>query len=128
MNRPTDIKIFEGEIADYYFDDGILVSLSKNPKRTVENITANIGLVKSITGNKKVPLLIYLCNSPIPDKETQKLSAQMLPEAYKAMAMVSKPGLASFIIKLLFKFKPSPIPMKNFTNDNQAKNWLKQYL
>lgn len=128
MNRPTDIKIFEGEIADYYFDDGILVSLSKNPKRTVENITANIKLVKSITGNKKVPLLIYLCNSSIPDKETQKFSAQMLPEAYKAMAMVSKPGLASFIIKLLFKFKPSPIPMKNFTDDIQAKNWLKQYL
>jgi len=29
---------------------------------------------------------------------------------------------------LLFKFKAPPIPMKNFTNDNEAKAWLNQYL
>jgi hypothetical protein len=46
MTRPTDKQIFEGVIATYYFDDGILVSLSKNPKRTVENISGNVVLVK----------------------------------------------------------------------------------
>ena len=44
------------------------------------------------------------------------------------MAMVSKPNLAKFIMNLLFKFKEPPIPMKAFTDDNQAKEWLKQYL
>jgi hypothetical protein len=128
MNRPTDRTIFEGEIADYYMDNGILISLSKSPKRTIQNISSNIELVKSITGNKAVPLLIYLCNSPVPDRETQKFSTQKLPEVYKAMAMVSKSGLAAFIMKLLFKFKKPPIPMKNFTDDIEAKEWLKQYL
>ncbi|MCU7550701.1 STAS/SEC14 domain-containing protein [Chitinophagaceae bacterium LB-8] len=128
MAPPKDRQIFEGEIATYWFDDGILVSLSKSPKRTVANITDNIALVKRITSNQTVPLLIYLANSPVPDKETRKFSTEQLPNVYKAMAMVSKPGLAQLIMNILFKFKPPPIPMKSFTNDKDAKEWLMQYL
>jgi hypothetical protein len=102
--------------------------LSKSPRRTVENITNNIALVKKITNNKKVPLLIYLSSSPIPDKETRKFVAEQLPNVYAVMAMVSKPGLAKFIMNFLFKLKRSSIPMKNFTDDKEAKQWLKQYL
>ncbi|HKO79483.1 MAG TPA: hypothetical protein VJU78_03770 [Chitinophagaceae bacterium] len=128
ISKPTDRQIFEGEIADYWFDNGILVSLSKNPRRTVANITNNIALVKNITGNKRVPLLIYLSNSPVPDKETRQFAAQQLPVIYSAMAMVSKPGLSKFIMYLLFSLKKPPIPMKSFTGDSEAKEWLKQYL
>jgi hypothetical protein len=128
MTKPTDRETFEGDIATYWFDDGILVSLSKSPKRTVENIKANVELVKQITNNRPVPLLIYLSNSPVPDKDARKYSAEQLPLIYSAMAMVSKPGLAKFIMNLLFTFKKPPIPMKSFTNDVEAKSWLKQYL
>ena len=128
MKQPTDRQIFEGEIATYWFDDGILVSLSKSPQRTVENITNNVALVKSITNNKRVPLLIYLSNSPVPDKETRKFAAEQLPVIYSAMAMVSKPGLAKFIMNILFMLKPPPIPMKSFTDDKTAKEWLRNYL
>ena len=117
----------KGEIADYWFEDGILVSLSKSTLRTVESISRNVALVKQITGNKPVPLLIYLANSPIPDKETRKFSTEQLPVIYKAMAMVSKPGLSKFIMNILFALKPPPIPMKSFTDDKEAKEWLKQY-
>ena len=126
---PTDRKIFEGEIATYWIDDdGVLVSLSKSPRRTVENIRGNIQLVNRITNNRKLPLLIYLSPSPIPDKETRKFVNEQLPHLYKAMAMVSKPGLASFIMNFLFRFKPPPIPMKNFTDDKEAKLWLTQFV
>ena len=105
-----------------------MVSLSKSPKRTVANITENIALVKRIANNKKNPLLIYLSKSPIPDKETREFVTKQLPNVYAAMAMVSKPGLTKFIMNFLFKLKPPPIPMKNFTDDKEAKEWLKQYL
>jgi hypothetical protein len=127
MTIPTDRPVYEGEIATYWFDEGILVSLSKSPRRTVANITANVKLVKEITHNKRMPLLIYLCDSPVPDKETRRFSTTQLPEIYSAMAMVSKPGLAQFIMKILFTLKLPPIPMKSFTDDLQAKEWLKQY-
>src|SRR5687767_3257501 len=129
MNAPENIKLIEGEIADYHYgEDGILYSYSKSITRTVENISRNIELVKQITDNKKVPLLIYLSNSPVPDKETRKFSAEQLPNIYTAMAMVSKPGLSKFIMNILFALKSPPIPMKSFTDDREAKQWLQQFL
>ena len=124
---PTDREVFEGEIATYWFEDGVLVSRSKPVLRTVANISGNVALVKEITGGKRVPLLIYLTKSPVPNKETREFSTTQLPLIYSAMAMVSKPGLSSLIMKLLFRLKPPPIPMKSFTDDRAAKEWLQQY-
>lgn len=128
IDIPTDRPIWEGEMATYWFEDGILVSLSKSPRRTVANISGNVALVKQITNNRPYPLLIYLADSPVPDKETRKFSAEQLPVVYKAMAMVAKPGLAKFIMNILFRLKPPPIPMKSFTDDTEAKGWLRQYV
>jgi len=129
MGNDSDNQLIEGEIADYLLtDDGILISYSKSVLRTVENISANVALVKKITNNKKVPLLIYLKNSPVPDKETRKFSTEQLPQIYTAMAMVSKPGLAQLIMKILFKFQTPPIPIKSFTDDEKAREWLKKFL
>ena len=128
MTIPENKEIFEGTIATYWFDDGILVSLSKNLQRTVENIKGNVAFVKRITHNQKVPLLIYLTKSPVPDKETRIYSTTQLPEIYTAMAMVSKPGLSKFIMNILFAWRQPPIPMKSFTSDQQAREWLKQFL
>lgn len=125
---PDNVELIKGEIADYYIKDGVLYSLSKSVKRTVENISANIELVKKITGNKKMPLLIYLTPSPMPDAATRKLSTEKLPEIYSAMAMISRPGLAQFIMKLLFKLKTPPIPMKNFSNEQEALLWLNSHV
>jgi hypothetical protein len=129
MNPPDNKDLIKGEIADYHMDSsGILFSYSKSPRRTVENITANVELVKRITDNKRVPLLIYLSDSPVPDKQTRRFATQQLPLIYSAMAMVSKPGLSKLIMNILFSFTKPPIPMKSFTDDKEAIEWLKQYL
>lgn len=121
IKPPDNIQPIKGEIADYWYaPDGILYSYSKNPKRTLNNITENIALVKSVTNNKIIPLLIYLSDSPIPDKATRKFAAEQLPNVYKAMALVSKPGHS--------KLKPPAFPMKSFTYDKQAIEWLTQFV
>ncbi len=79
MTTPTARPLFESEIATDWFDDGTLVSLSKNPKRTIATISSNVALVKQITNNKRVPLLIYLSNSPVPDAPTRKFSTTNCP-------------------------------------------------
>ena len=129
MIELENIPLIHGTIADYKMDaDGILYSYSKNPRRTVKLIRENVALVKEITGGKPVPLLIYLCDSPVPDKETRKFSTEQMPTIYSAMAMVSKPGLSKLIMNILFRLKPPPIPMKSFTNEEEARHWLKQFL
>lgn len=125
-NYPTNKAITKGEIADYWFEDGILVSMSKSIKRTVPLIAANVDLVKQLTNNTPVPLLTYLKSSPVPDAETRRFSAAKLPEIYSAMAMVAQPGLSKFIMNILFSLQKPPIPMKSFTNAQQAKAWLKK--
>jgi hypothetical protein len=128
ISHPTEERV-HGDIADYYYAaDGILYSYSKKTKRTVELIRKNIELVHSITGGKKVPLLIYLNNSPVPDKETRRFSTDTLSKVYSAMAMVSKPGLSQFLMSLLFQITKPPIPIKSFTNDLEAKEWLKKFV
>ncbi|MDB5277473.1 MAG: hypothetical protein JWR61_2428 [Ferruginibacter sp.] len=128
IEPPANREIFESDIARYWWEDGILVSLSKSPKRTVENIRSNAALIRQITGNQPVPLLIYLSNSPVPDKAARKFATETLPVIYSAMAMVSKPGLSKFIMNILFAVKPPPIPMKSFSDDIAAREWLKQYI
>ncbi|MEY4383058.1 MAG: hypothetical protein RI995_600 [Bacteroidota bacterium] len=119
------MELIRGDIADYRLDDsGILFSYSKSVLRTVPLMEANAALVKQMTGGKPVPLLIFLKNSPMPDKATRQYSKAKIPELYSAMAMVSKPGLSSFIMKLLFAFQKPPIPMKSFTDELEAKAWL----
>lgn len=127
IQPPTDVELIRGEIADYWYNEGILYSYSKSTRRTVETIRNNVALVKSITDNKPVPLLIYLSPSPVPDKATRKFSTEKLSEIYTAMAIVSKPGLAQFIMKILFRLKSPPIPMKHFSNDVEARAWLKGF-
>ncbi len=122
-------NIIQGTIADYLFEDQkLLISYSKEIKRTVENITENVELVKSITQNKPVPLLIFLKSSPMPDKATRELSKKKLPEIYSAMAMVSEGNLGSFILNLLFKLQKPPIPMKTFSSEQKARIWLKKFM
>ena len=116
------MQLIEGEIADYRLDEtGILYSYSKSVLRTVPLMERNKELVKSIAGDKPVPLLIFLKNAPMPDKATRDYSKSILPEIYSAMAMVSKPGLSALIMKLLFAFQKPPIPMKSFTDEETAK-------
>jgi hypothetical protein len=42
--------------------------------------------------------------------------------------MISKPGLSKFIMNILFSIKPPAIPMKSFTDDQKAKEWLTQFV
>lgn len=123
---PSGQPVWESEIAQYWWEDHILISLSKNPKRTVDLLKKNAQKVKEISGGRPVPLLIYLSSSPVPDKATRAYSRKLLPELYSAMAMISEPGLSATIMKVLFALQKPPIPMKSFTDKDKAIRWLKE--
>ncbi|MEO8764673.1 MAG: hypothetical protein ABI416_10320 [Ginsengibacter sp.] len=53
ITLPAGRQVCEGETTTYWFENnGILVSLSKSPRSTVANISANIALLKHIANNK----------------------------------------------------------------------------
>lgn len=129
MKPPADKELFETEISTYWLgDDGILYSISKPPKRTIENTSANFAMVRKISGNKKIPHLTYLGMSAKPDKATRDFVAQELPKVYTAMAIVSASALGKIVMNIIFSMNAPTIPMKTFSNDADAKEWLKQYI
>ena len=129
MNPPENTKIYKGEVATFWFDEtGILISKPTGKTRNMSNMPDNFVLVKQIVGNIRRPLLIYMDNSPLPDKETNELIDKEIPNVYKAVGLVATSGIKKIIMNLLFGLKPRVIPMKAFTSDSKAKQWLQSFL
>lgn len=129
MKPPAGKELFETEISTYWMgDDGILYSTSKPPRRTIENTSENFATVRRVTNNKKTPLLTYLGMSSKPDKATRDFVAQELPKVYTAMAIVSPSPLGKIVMNIIFSMNAPTIPMKTFSNDSDAKEWLKHHL
>ncbi|MFN8299526.1 MAG: STAS/SEC14 domain-containing protein [Chitinophagales bacterium] len=125
MKIPTDKDTFETELGTYWFDEeGILNSVSSPAKRTLENTRYNFDLVQKLSEGSKPCLLVQLCKSPIPSRETQAYVKQRLPDTYTAMAMLSDSGVGELIMNILFKLQKPPIPMKTFKDEEKARAWL----
>ena len=117
--------IGESELAKYWrVDSQIVYAESKPCSRTVETIAANVALVKSLNDYKPVKLIISIAKSPVPDKATRELAAKELPLTYSAMAMIAPNKLTGFIINLIYGMKKPPIPMKTFSNFEDAHRWI----
>ena len=106
---------------------GFIVTRSKGVKRTVENLAKNANMIRDLSGSVPMPVLVFLTDSPLPDKKARELSARLLPELYSAMAMVSRPGLAQMVMNIIFRFRKPPIPMRSFTEEHEAVKWLMNY-
>jgi hypothetical protein len=72
--------------------------------------------------------LIDASNVKPPDKKTRAYTSAEIYNIYKAMAILSKSALGKMIVNIFFQFKKPPIPMKIFSDEQNAKVCLKQYL
>lgn len=126
---PTNTKIIEGEWATYWFDvDGILYALSKGLQKSVQRIFNNYEVAKQVAQNKKVCMLVYINTFPFFNRGAQKMISHDIAERYKAIAIVAKSAMRKKLLNLFLKIKPPAIPIKSFTNVNEARQWLKKFV
>ena len=129
MQPPDNVKIYEGELANFWFDDfGILCAVSKKVTRTIEKQKANYAFIREITGNRRVCLLADNTVTYIQDDKTREFSAMEMPELFKAMAVISNTVMGKAAVHLFQYFHGQPIPIRSFDNEIEAREWLKQYL
>jgi len=134
MEIPSSAKTIDWPTSIMWFDeDGVLYSKPKpgvvEPEFSREDGKAQIEEFKKITGGKKVCLIIETnANSRAPKKEDRDFIAEMLTEITKAMAVISTSPLSRMIANLFFGLKPPTYPVKFFSNEKEAKEWIKQYL
>lgn len=116
---------WEGVIADYWMDeDGILHCVSKQAKRTMENVRDNFELVQQITGGQKVPAILDNTHTSPYDMSTFVYVQEELCKAYKAIAFISRAAVDAVIDSV---HNYMSVPVRFFRNEEEAKNWLKQF-
>lgn len=81
-----------------------------------------------ITGGTKICMLSDSTDSPPPNREMRDYAAEVIPEIAKAVAIISRSAVGKMAANLFFSIKRQPYPVKMFTEETEAKEWLKQYL
>lgn len=130
MVLPENTEVFEFPTSTMWFDEnGILCSIAKKvPQQTVEEAKKTMEEFRKITGGTKICLLSDSTDSPPANKEMRDYAAEVMPEIAKAVAIISRSAVGKMAANIFFSIKKQPYPVKMFIDENEAKEWLKQYL
>ncbi len=130
MEIPQNMKVYDTPTSSFWFDeDGILYSLSKkSPPQSLEETVKLMNDFREIIGSKKICMLIDVTNTTETTREVREYAALEFPKFVKAIAMISGSALGGMLANLFFSLKSQPYPTKMFKDEEEAKQWLKQYL
>jgi len=129
MKPPENARVYELPASMIWFDEnGILCSIAKNVPQTLDEAKASMILFTEITGGRKVCLLSDNSDAPPVNKEMRDYAAEVIPEIAKAIAIISSSSVGTMAANLFFMLKKQPYPVKFFSEEKEAKEWLKQYL
>ncbi len=130
MTIPENTKIHDFPSSTIWFDEnGILCSIAKKVEpQSVAEAKETIKQFRQITGGKKVCMLSDSTDSVAVDKEMRDYIATVMPDLVLAIAVISRSAVGRMVANLFFSIKKQPYPVKIFTSEVDAKNWLKQYL
>lgn len=133
MEPPKNIQTIDFATSIMWFDeDGILYSVPKPGAvhaKTREESQKQMDEFRKVAGGKKRCMILQTDHSaPPPKKEDRDWAAKELNSVTKAMAIISTSPLSRMIANLFFGLKPPSYPFKFFSNEIEAKQWIKQYL
>lgn len=134
MEIPKNTEIIDWPTSFIWFDaDGVMYSKPKpgisEPEMSREDALKQMDEFKKLLGNKKACMILETnANSKPPKKEDRDFIAEQLNQVVKAMALIFSSPLSRMIANLFFGLKPPPYPVKFFSNEKEAKEWIKQYL
>lgn len=121
---PAGTRTWEGELATYWMQDGVLVALPHDVERTARNVKAAIELVKEITGGKRVPVLMHRGAAVDATDDALKLSAEQFPLVYSAMAWIQQGAISRWFANR--RYKSAAVPSRVFASGEEAMEWLRK--
>jgi len=130
MTPPENAKAAETRLSTLWIDEnGVLYSAAKkNVPFTVENITEYYDSVGKITEGNNIYLCSDISEIAVPDKQSRDLIAnKALDYPFKAAAVITKSKLSEAIGNIMLIWYKFPFPVKLFTDEDMAQDWLKQY-
>ena len=132
LEIPKEEKVYDLPSSTVWFDgSGILYSVSKpqSRERTIEEIHDETQKLRDIIGNRKVCIIVESAgrNQVIP-KEQRDAIAEEMKSVTRALAIISPSPLSRMVANLFFSFRPPLYPMKLFSQPEEAREWIAQYL
>ncbi|MES2515619.1 MAG: STAS/SEC14 domain-containing protein [Bacteroidota bacterium] len=127
---PQNVQTTEWPTSVTWFDDnGLLYCVyKKGVERSMKETRDTIEEFKKQLNGKKVCMLADVTNSGPSSKQIREYAATELPKFIKAIAMISDSPLGKMLANLFLTLKSQPYPTRVFNNENEAREWLKQYL
>ncbi len=133
ISIPTDKKIIDWPTSVMWFDeDGVLFSVPKpgpHPQPSREESIQQMEKFRELLGGKKACMILQTdSTSSPPKKEDREWIAKELDSVTKAMAIIATSPLSRMVANLFFGLKPPGYPAKFFSNEKDAKDWIKKYV
>ncbi|MEX2403028.1 MAG: STAS/SEC14 domain-containing protein [Balneolales bacterium] len=131
MKPPPDAEVLDLLTATLWLDkenDFIYAVSKKEPVRTPETLKETLEGGKKLVGDKKICLLLDVTHVSEITREGREYLAKEFPKHFKAVAMISRSTFGKVVANLFLTIKPQPYPTKMFTDEKEAKKWLKKYL
>ena len=133
LKPPLNVEVIDWPSSVMWFDDdGVLYSIPKpnapQPK-SKEEALAEMEKFRKLVGYKKTCMIVMTdSTAPPPKKEDRDWVAEELDSIVKAMGIISASPLSRMVANLFFGLKPPTYPVKFFSNQADAKEWIKQHL
>lgn len=129
MQPPIGVTIYETTISRHWLDaDGIVCSVSKPGERSKSLLKETVAIYAQLTAQKKACLLADSTHSGAMSKELREYLVSEIPLYFKAIAVLSKKPLQAALTNVFIKLNFKRFPVKLFTNEREARAWLKEYM
>lgn len=121
------MKTLENDFIKFWIEDGILYSeFKKVTNVSLEQIRTLINLRTEISENKNQYWCFNFKNLKSFDKDARDYSEKYGQEHLNACAAVLDSHVSKFIMNTFIKLKKPVVPLKGFSNKEEAITWLNE--
>ena len=131
MTPPKSATLIDFPTSISWFDEeGILCSVPKKdaPALNMEDAREYVDLFRKQVEDKKVCIVALATGSPEIPKRERDWIAEEISKFTAAMAVIFTSPMSRMVAQVFFAFKPPTYPVKFFSNEQDAKAWIRQFL
>jgi hypothetical protein len=129
MQPPVSAEVHETTTSKYWFENGLLYVVSKKAEHPdAKTQEKEIEEFSKRIGNKKVCAIMEVSQSTPSSKEQRERNAELLPQLFKAIAFIIKNPVTRILAHLYLGVTKIPFPVKMFSTEEEAKEWIKTQL
>lgn len=131
MLIPKNISVYETPTAYHWVDGGIMCSKTKPVERSMEGYTLAMDYYKKkveARGGVRLCLLADSIHAGKMTKEVREYVDKEITKYFNALAVLSDKPLESSLVNLFLKISWKRFPIRLFTNEIEAREWLKEFI